>query len=115
MQEERRINARSPAHLELMLSKNADEEEDEEEEEEEEEGEEGEEGEEAEEAEEAEGEEEEEEVPHEEDIFPKEQNDMTIAGEDPYFSRDETLRGKFNEVEVDAFMRLLDIRPSRQW
>ena len=35
--------------------------------------------------------------------------------EDRYFNHNETLKGKFNEVEIDAFMKLLNVKPLVQW
>jgi hypothetical protein len=35
--------------------------------------------------------------------------------ENPYFTHNETLRNKFNEVELDNFMRLLNVKPTAQW
>jgi TATA-binding protein-associated factor Taf7 len=34
---------------------------------------------------------------------------------DRYFKRNENLHTKFNEVELDGFMKILDIKPYRQW
>lgn len=100
-------------HKELIEAKAAAEEAEEEEEEEEEGGEEEGEGEEGEEeaAEEA-GEEVEEVV--EEEYPPKEQI-AHMPFEDKYFVHGENLRNKFNEVELDSFMRLLNIKPHKQW
>lgn len=107
--------ARSKIHKEMQDAKAAEAEaEEEEEEEEEEEGDdEGdeEEGGEEEGAEEEAGEEEEE-APS--DWPPKDK--IAHAGfENPYFARNETLRNKFNEVELDSFMRLLNVKASPQW
>lgn len=35
--------------------------------------------------------------------------------ESGYFLHNEKLRKKFNEVELDTFMKLLNIKPIRQW
>jgi len=35
--------------------------------------------------------------------------------EDRYFAHNEKLRKKFNEVEVDTFMKLLNVKPTPQW
>lgn len=35
--------------------------------------------------------------------------------EDSYFYRGENLRNKFNEVELDSFMKLLNVKPFKQW
>ena len=81
-------------------------------EEEEEEG--GEEGEEAE----GEGEEEaeEEEVFEEtEPEWPPKDFVATPSLESRYFIRGENLRNKFNEVELDSFMKLLNVKPFKQW
>jgi cobalamin biosynthesis protein CobT len=103
--------ARSKAHKELLESKMVEEDEDEEEEEESEE-EEGEEEAAEEEAEEA-AEEEEEAV--EEEVYPPPQQVAHAALEDRYFQRGENLRNKFNEVELDSFMKLLNVKPHKQW
>ena len=31
--------------------------------------------------------------------------------EDRFFLRDETLKSKYNDVEIDAFMKLLNVKP----
>jgi hypothetical protein len=35
--------------------------------------------------------------------------------EDRYFLRNETLRGKFNEIEISSFMKLMNIKPTYSW
>jgi hypothetical protein len=35
--------------------------------------------------------------------------------EDRYFQHGENLRGKFNEIELDSFMKLLNVKPHKQW
>jgi hypothetical protein len=108
--------ARSKLHKDLLDAKAAAAEAEGEEEEEEEEGgeEEGEEGEEGEA--EAEGEEEEEEeAPAEEETFPPGDVIPHVPMEDKYFMHGENLRNKFNEVELDSFMRLLNVKPHKQW
>ncbi len=106
--------ARSKAHRDYLDNKAAEAEAAaeaaaEEEEEGEEEGEEGEESE-------GEGEEEEE----EEEIDPErpwplpEQAELAKM-ENGYFLHNEKLREKFNEVELDTFMKLLNVKPIRQW
>jgi len=35
--------------------------------------------------------------------------------EDRYFLRNETLRGKFNTIEIDSFMKLMNIKPTFSW
>lgn len=111
--ETRPMLARSKIHRELLEARKAAKEEEEEEEEEEEGGEEEEgEGEEAE-AEEEGGEEEEETVG--EAPFPPMEKIGHIQMEDKYFYHGENLRNKFNEVELDSFMRLLNVKPHKQW
>merc|ERR1712100_239388 len=59
-------------------------------------------------------EEEEDEEPEDENAVPEE----IVAGppqEDRYFMHNETLRGKYNEVELDQFMKLLNVKPIPQW
>jgi hypothetical protein len=108
--EKRPMLARNKAHRELLETKAAEAEADEDEEEEEEEGE-GEEGEGEEEAAEEEGEEE----AAEEEEYPPMQKVPHIPMEDKYFMHGENLRNKFNEVELDSFMKLLNVKPHRQW
>ena len=82
-----------------------DDDDDEDEEGDEEEGEEG--GEEAEEA--AEEEVVEKEPPMPEDTI------FDPSYDDRYFKHGETVKGRFNEVELDGFMKLLNIKPFVQW
>lgn len=118
--EKRPIIARSSIHRDMLETKaleaEADGDEDEEEEEEGEgeegEGEEGEEGEGEGEGEEAEGEAGAEE---EEEVYPPEDKYEEAEIEDKYFLHNETLRKKYNEVELDSFMKLLNVKPYRQW
>lgn len=35
--------------------------------------------------------------------------------EDRFFKHNETLRGKYNEVELDQFMKILNVKPIPQW
>ena len=35
--------------------------------------------------------------------------------EDKYFMHGEKLRNKFNEIELDSFMKLLNVKPFKQW
>jgi len=83
---------------------------DDEEEEEEEEGEEGE-GEEEAEEEEASPDEY---VPEEEEWSDRE-DIPHLDTEDRYFVHGENLRNKFNEIELDSFMKLLNVKPYKQW
>lgn len=102
--------ARSKTHKDLLETKAAAAEaEEEEDEEEEEEGAEGEEGAEEEAA------EEEEEAGEEEEVYPPPEQVAPMTMEDRYFMHGENLRNKFNEVELDAFMRLLNVKPHKQW
>jgi hypothetical protein len=39
----------------------------------------------------------------------------TKPGDNKYLNDHEKIRSKFNEVEVEAFMKLLDIKPTRDW
>lgn len=106
--------ARSRIHRELQEIKaaEAEAEGEEEEEEEEGEGEEGE-GEEGEEGEEEAGEEEE--AAEEEPEYPPPERVPHVEMEDKYFMHGENLRNKFNEVELDSFMKLLNVKPHKQW
>ena len=61
-------------------------------------------------------EEEEEEVPlAEEEEYPPLPRVNHIPLEDKYFMHGENLRNKFNEVELDSFMKLLNVKPYKQW
>lgn len=100
--------ARNKQHRELLEVKIAEAEADADEEEEEEEG-----GEEEGEEEAAEEEAEEEEV--EEEVYPPMQKVPHAAMEDKYFLHGENLRNKFNEIELDSFMKLLNVKPHKQW
>lgn len=119
--EKRPMIARSANHRDLLETKafeaEAEDEEDEEEEEDgEEEGEgEGEEGEGEGEGEEAEGDAGEAGDEEEEETYPPEDKYEEAEIEDKYFLHNETLRQKYNEVELDSFMKLLNVKPYRQW
>lgn len=109
-------NITSRTHREMVEARSAEEEEEEEEDEDEdededEEGEEGE-GEEGE----GEGEEEEEEEEENEDPGAVPQHLHKAPDADfRYFMHDEKMRDKYNEVELDSFMKLLNIKPHAQW
>lgn len=105
-------NATSRTHRELLESRGAEEEEEEEDEDEEEEDDEEEGDEEGEEGDEDEDEEEDEE--EEEEGIPEDRW-ATAKPESRFFNHAETLSGKYNEVELDAFMKLLNIKPRPQW
>lgn len=110
-------NATSRTHREMVEARSAEAEEEEEEEEEddedEDEDEDGREGDE-EEGDEAEDEEEEEAEPEDENAVPDEIV-KTVDREDRFFMHNETLRGKYSEVELDQFMKLLNVKPIPQW
>lgn len=36
-------------------------------------------------------------------------------GEDRFFRAGEDLRGKYSEVEIESFMKLLGVKPRSQW
>lgn len=110
MMEKLKDNATSKTHRELQEAKAAEAEEEEEEEEEEDEDEE-------EEGEEGEGDEEEEEEEEEGDSEPAVPDEQIshIQFDGRYFLHNEKLREKFNEVELDAFMKLLNVKPYQQW
>lgn len=92
-----------------------EEEEEEDEDEDEDEDEEGGEGDEEEGGDEAEEEEEDEdEEPEDENAIPDEIV-PTAKSEDRFFRQDEKLRAKYSEVELDNFMKLLNIKPIPQW
>ena len=110
-------NATSKTHRENQEARDAEEEEEEEEEEEDEDedededgdGEEGEEGEDDEEE-----EEEEEDEGEDPNAIPDEQLKKSPE-EDRFFMHNETMRNKYNQVELDSFMKLLNIKPVPQW
>jgi len=112
-------NATSKTHRENQEARDAEVEEEEEEEEEDDDDEdededgEGEEGEEGGDEDEEEEEEEEEEAESMDDI-PDEQVRMTNV-EDKFFMHNENLRSKYNQVELDSFMKLLNVKPTPQW
>lgn len=113
--EARPVIARGNMHKDVVEGRGAAEEEDddggmEDYGEEEEEGEEGEEA-----VEEPEEEAEEEEEYPEEEVYPPEPKIAHGPLEDPYFMHGENLRNKFNEVELDSFMKLLNVKPYKQW
>ena len=113
-------NATGRSHREMVEARFAEPEEEEEEEEEEEdededEDEEGGEGDEEGGDEAAEEEEEEEdEEPEDENAVPDEIVESPMR-EDRFFMHSETLRGKYNEVELEQFMKLLSVKPIPQW
>ena len=45
---------------------------------------------------------------------PKEQIAPAVL-EDRFFQAGESLRGKYSDVELDAFMKLLNVKPHKQW
>lgn len=106
-------NTTGRTHRDLLESRSAEEEEEEEDEDEEDEDEdeegdeEGEEGDEEEEYDEEDDEEEEEGIPEDKFATPK--------PESRFFKHHEKLNGKYNEVELDAFMKLLNVRARPQW
>ncbi|CDW85583.1 UNKNOWN [Stylonychia lemnae] len=109
-------NSRSRTHRDLQDLKAAEAEaaaEGDDEEEEEEEGDEEGEGEEG--GEEAAAEEEADEEYEEEAEWPPKDRIEANEGEDKFFIRDETIRNKFNEIEIDSFMKLMNIRPTFSW
>ena len=59
-------------------------------------------------------EEEEEEEAESMDDIPDEQIKMADI-EDKFFMHNENLRSKYNQVELDSFMKLLNVKPTPQW
>ena len=115
------MNTTSKTHRESAEARAAaaeeEEEEDEEEEEEDEEGDEEGDGE-------GEGEEGDDENEDEEDDDDEEEDDdsevpddsyKSLDIEDRYFMHNENLKKKYNEVEIDSFMKILNIKPITQW
>lgn len=50
-----------------------------------------------------------------EEEWPPKDNIASQQFEDRFFRTGETLRGKYTEVEVDGFMKLLGVKPKAQW
>ena len=107
--------ATSKTMRELQEARDAEEEEEEEEEEDEDEDEDEDEEGEGEEGEEGDEEEEEDDEEEEEEEMPDEIIGHAPTVEDRYFLHNEKLRGKFNENELDSFMKLLNVKPLEQW
>ena len=51
----------------------------------------------------------------EEEVWPPPETEQPSHMEDRFFRDGETLRGQYSEVELDAFMKLLSVRPRSQW
>lgn len=49
------------------------------------------------------------------DAFSNERVQRPAVGQDRYFGRNEKLHERFNEVELDSFMKLLNVNPNPQW
>lgn len=107
-------NTTGRTHRELLESRSAEEEEEEEDEEEEDEDEDEEGDEEGEEGDEEEEDEEEDEEEEEEGGIPEDRIAKPRA-ESTFFKHHEKLNGKYNEVELDSFMKLLNVRARPQW
>lgn len=58
---------------------------------------------------------EEDESMYEEVEWPPKKVNSSLQPHLDYFGTDETLRGKYNEEEIGAFMKLLDVKPFKQW
>lgn len=58
---------------------------------------------------------EEEELAPEVDAWPEEDKIRGPVAENRYFAHNDKLNKKFNEVELDSFMKLLNINPTHQW
>ena len=103
--EKRPLLARNRIHRDILEGREAEEEKEEEEEEDEE-------GEEEEGEGEGEGEEEADYGDEaEEEVFPPKDKLSHIPGDTRYFQHGENLRNRFNEVELDSFMKLLNVKP----
>lgn len=117
--EEMRKSGTSKTHRENQETRaaeaEAEEEEEEEEEEDEDEDEEGEEGEEGGEEEEEEDEEEEEGDDEDPNAIPKSYIPHIDLSQDRFFIHNEKLKKQFNDVELEAFMKLLNVRAVPQW
>lgn len=110
--EKRPMRARSMIHRETLETREAEAEAEDEEEEEEDYGEEGE-------GEEGEGEGESdygaEDYGAEEETWPPVDKQAHPDPESRYFKHGENLKNKFNELELDSFMKLLNVKPHNQW
>lgn len=56
-----------------------------------------------------------EEIPDDDPEWTTERKPLPRHPQDRYFERNEKLHQKFNEVELDSFMKLLNINPTPQW
>ena len=113
-------NTLNKTHKEILEERAAaaEAEEEEDEDEDEDEGEDEDEDEEGEGGEEEEGDEEEgEDDDDNEDAEPDVYEDISAGHkyDDRYFKHNEKLRERFNEVELDGFMKMLNMRPLKQW
>jgi hypothetical protein len=109
-------SATGKTHRELQEARGAEEEEEEEEDDDDEDEDEDED---EEEGEEGEGDEEDEEEEEEEEMEDPTAVPNHVIGhngmDDSYFLHNESLRERFNEVELDGFMKMLNIKPITQW
>lgn len=106
------LNVTGKTHKEVVEARMAEPEE-EEEEDEEEDDDEDEEGDE-EEGGDDEDEEEDDDDEEEEEGIPADKH-KRISVENGFFRHHDTLRGKYNERELDSFMKLLNVKPTAQW
>ena len=51
----------------------------------------------------------------EEEEFPNKTKMEDLPGDDRFFRAGESLRGKYSEVEIEQFMKLLNVKPYKQW
>lgn len=51
----------------------------------------------------------------EEEEFPPADKNPTVDLEDRFFLHNESLKGKYSEVEIASFMKLLGVKPHAQW
>jgi hypothetical protein len=52
---------------------------------------------------------------YEEKEWPPHREHGDIPVQSDYFNRNETLRDRYNEKEIDAFLKLLDVKPFTNW
>jgi len=51
----------------------------------------------------------------EEEEWPPKPLMHSVQGDDRFFRAGESLRGKYSEVEIEQFMKLLNVKPYKQW
>jgi len=47
--------------------------------------------------------------------WPRENQIKSVDFEDRFFRAEDSLRGKYSEIEIENFMKLLGVKPRKQW